>query len=524
MTELALMLAAAAVGFTIAQWLRLPVIPILLVLGFVVSLSGVAPDREVALFVVELGLAVLVFAAGIELNPRRFRHQTLPVLWVATAQFLVIGLAGFATAHLLGHTGVTALYIALAVAASSTLVVIRHLKTRQQMFEPFGRLVTGVLLIQDVLLIIAIVVLSRLEDGLGAVGDGLGGLAVLAAFAVALNAWVVPWVVNRLKLDEESLLLGGLALLFVFLGGCAFLGMPLIAGAFLAGFVLSAFPVNGLMRGLLGSISDFFQAIFFIAVGAVVVITDPSVVWQALALALVVLLLTPFVVAAVAEWQGFSCRAAVESGLLLAQASELSLVVALVGYGLGQLSMEVFSTIALASVITMVLTPFIANDAMTWFLLRWHPSRKSTVRQRAHENHVLVVGFGGGGMWVVKPLLAAGHKVLVIDDDPAVVQQLGIKKIACLRGDGSDPLLLDKAGAKKALLIIAAIPRTDDILKIIGMAEGTPVVARVFESASAEAVRRAGGTPVLTAQAAVEKFMEWFDKAEEGQPTVPAAD
>ena len=324
---------------------------------------------------------------------------------------------------------------------------------------------------------------------------------------------VFPWIERALRPDEETLLMISLGLLFAFLGASHALGIPLIAGAFLAGFVLSVFPINGLVRGLLGSLAEFFQAIFFAALGSVVVFSSPWIVLQALGFSLLVLLLTPLVVTILAEWQGLSSRSAIESGLLLAQTSELSLVLGIVGVAGGHLGMENFSVIALTCAITMILTSFLATDRVTWKLLHWHPGRQTSAGFFGFQNHAVLIGLGSSGMWVVKELKDAGHHVLVIDDDASVIAGCERNRIPCLRGDGSDPRILRLAGAREARLIVATLPRPTDVMKIIRFAGDVPVVARIFDAEDARAVQEAGGFPVLSSEAALEKFLEWFDKS-----------
>jgi len=517
MIDLAILLTLAAVGFGIARWLRLPVVPVLMAMGIAMSWMGGRVgggiDPELIRQTVELGLAFLLFTSGIELNPRRFQHQTRQVLWVSVVQFFLVGVAGYLAARLLAYDGVTAIYIAGTISASSTLVVLRQLKDRAQMYEPFGRLVTGVVLMQDLAMIVLVVVMAGVPGGVAGIGTGLGGLLVLLIAAVAGHRWIVPHAVKMLKPDDEVLLLIALAVLFGFLGLAQLVGAPLLAAAFLAGFALSAFPVNGLLRGLLGSLADFFQAIFFVALGLLVAVSDGTVFLHAAIFSVLILVITPPIVAAIAEWQGTSSRAGIESGLLLAQSSEFALVLGFSGLATGQISMETFSMIALVAVVTMTLTPFVATDRLAWRLLHVHPRwRRADTRGRM-KGHVLMLGFGSTGMWVAKPFIESGRQLLVVDDDPVVIEQLGKMNIPCLRGDASDVKLLQRAGAKDADLIISALPRTADVLKILANRRHTPVLARTFEASDAAKIRKAGGLPVLNAEAAMTAFFEWFDQS-----------
>jgi len=510
-----LLLLGAAFGLGIARWIRLPAIPILLVAGMLVGQIALLPEADILEQALILGLTFLVFVAGIELNPRRVGAQKRAALWVGFAQFLVLGGLGVGVAVAMGLELQTALYIGLALTASSTLVVVRLLQQRRQLFEPFGRLVIGVLLLQDLLVIILIGVLSRAPQGLGAMAVGLGAALFLVSLAYICLRWVVPFVVIRLKPDEEFLLLTVLALLFVFMGLADLLGLPVVAGAFLAGVSLSAFPVSGLIRGLLSSLSDFFLAIFFTAFGALLTLPSADELYLAVILIALVILATPLLVTIIAERAGLSSRPAIESGLLLAQTSEFSLVVALQGLVLGHVDGAVFRIVAFVTVVTMVLTPFISTDRLTWRLMRLYPSRPRVDRSTRPSGHILLLGCGDNGMPLLETLIASGKEVVVIDDDPAVIERLREGDVDCIRGDGTDLEILKAAGARDAKLIISTVRRPLENDTVLSYTSGIPLIARVFEPAEAEMIRARGGTPILYSEAAAKDFINWLDQADE---------
>jgi Kef-type K+ transport system membrane component KefB len=515
MVPLAMLLVGAAVGLGVAKWLRLPAIPLLVLSGLMLSVLGVLREAALLQDVLVLGLTVLVFVAGVELNPRRVGEQRRAALGVGFAQFFVLLVLGGFAALALGFALFESMYLALAITASSTLVVVRILQQRQQMFEPFGRLVIGVLLLQDLLVILLIPVLSRAPRGAAAALLGLLAALVLVALAWVCLRWVTPYLITRLRLDEEALLLTTLALLFVFLGLADLLGLPLVAGAFLAGVALSPFPVSGVLRGQLNSLSDFFHAVFFTALGAFLVLPSLMGLFQALVLALLVVLATPPLVTIVAERAGLSARPAIESGLLLAQTSEFSLVVALQALALGHVDQEVFTIVALITVATMILTPFLATDRNTWRLMAFHPLRQTARIDRPMRDHVLLLGCGDNGWPLLETLIGAGHEVLVVDDDPAVIDRLREGDIPSIRGDGSDYEVLHAANAREAKIIISTMRRPGDNTVLLDYVDGVPTLVRVFEPEDAERIRAHGGTPVLYSRAAAEDFLKWLEQAEE---------
>jgi Kef-type K+ transport system membrane component KefB len=516
MNLFALLLGAAAIAYGVAKYFRLPPVPVLIATGMSLSLSGMVPTElslgngEGAMNMLELGLVFLVFSSGVELNPKRFLKYRKAVVWVAFIQFILAMGIGFLCAKWMGLETLEAVYLGGGLAASSTLVVLRHLQMRKAMFEPYGRVVTGVLLLQDVALVLLIVLLSRVEGGVWDVGRGLLEVLLMGAVAWAAQRFVVPKLVFKFKPDEENLLLWLVAVLLGFVGVASWLKLPLIAGAFAGGFVFSAFPLNGLVRGQLSSLVDFFHAMFFVALGALLGIPDWEYWVQAGIYSMVVIFVTPPLVAIVAEWRGLNARAAIETGLLLAQTSEYSLLLGLSGVVLGHMSQETFSVLALTTVMTMTMTPILGRETVANFLLPFHPLRKKSKPVETPKGHILILGFGSAGMWTVKPLLAQGENVVVVDDDAAVCRVLARKNIAFIRGDGAEEEVLIKAGARDAKLVIASMRRVGDALTVLRHVRGVPVVARVFELEDERRVKAAGGIPVMNSEAAADTFMAWL--------------
>ena len=519
MTGLAILLLAAAVAFGLSKWIRLPVIPLLMLSGvgvrMLVEAGGVALPRELLREMVELGLAVLVFAAGAELSPRRMRGRTKPIVIVAVSQFLLLGLAGIVTATVLGYNLMTAFYLGCALSASSTLVVVRHLQTRRQMFEPYGRLVLGVLLLQDLFIILIMVALLKSPEGALISAFAVIKAVGLGVLALGLHKWFVPWLTRRVKLDDEELMLGALSMLFAFSGMAYLLELPFLVGALFAGFALSAFPMNGLVRGMLGSLSGFFLALFFISVGAFLVLPGPQMLVHSLIFILVLLLVTVVFVSVVAEAVGYSTRAAIETAVLLSQTSEFSLLLALTGVASGQISPELFSMIALITVSTMTLTPFISRDRVAWTLMRLHP-RYRTGEQACEtlSDHAVLLGYGRAGARLAQYFKAQKIPIVVVDDDAAVIRKLIQKGIPCVQGDGSDPLTIDRAHGREARVVICSMRRIRDAEAVLKHMRGSraKVLVRTFEPEEVALVEQAGGYPVRTAHASARTFLDWFEE------------
>jgi len=524
MMAVATLLFAAAVGFALSSRLRIPAVPLLIGAGVLVRVLGVEIDAVILQDILILGLTFLVFVTGTELSLRRVGEHLGAAVRVAFGQFALLFLCGVGVARALDFSWVEGAYLGVALGASSTLVVVRTLARRSESYAPFGRLVLGVLLVQDVIVILVVAALSQAGEGLMQAESSL-----LRTVGLGFAAWLcarhlMPLLIVRMGLDEEGILLVLLALLSIFVGGAYVLGVPLVAGAFFAGFAVSTFPVDGVIRGQLTSLSDFFLALFFTALGATLTLPSMRGVFIAIALVAVVLVATPLVVVAVGERAGLSARASIEGGLLLAQTSELSLVVMLVGAAQGHVDEMLVGVVTLVTVVTMAMTPFVARYRVVWWLMRHHPSRRK-LRAIAHrgeaDGKVVVLGAGAHTAPLLDELAARGIPAMVIDEDPLVVERIADAE-ACasaVRADAGDFAVLDSLGAANARVIISTLHRVQDNCALVKRYPGVPVLVRTFERSEALSIEAAGGVPIRYYEETVERFMEWYDGFEASSPT-----
>lgn len=518
MTTITIILAAAAVGFGLATWWRLPPAPLLILLGVALRVSGVFGGQSTLQNALLLGLAFLVFFVGTELDVTRVGDQRRTAVRVGFAHVTMLGGFGLVAAILLRFELLPALYLALAVTASSTLSVVTLLSQRQQTFEPFGRLVVGVLLLQDVLVILLLPVLTRATDGIAAISLGvLGTLALIGLTGVCIR-WISPLLLLRLELDEESTLLAVLAMLFGFVGLAHVMGLPLVTGAFLAGVALSGFPVSGMVRGQVTSLADFFLAVFFVTLGASVSLPGIRHLLLEAILLVGVLLVTPPLVMLIVRRAGLTARASIETAHLLAQCGEFSLVVALLGVERGHIGQNVLAVIVLVAIVTMTMTPLLATDAVTWRLMRSLPGRRRLARPARLRNHVLLLGCGRHMRQLLDQVRSQGQPLAVVDEDAGVVDALRVTGVTAIRGDGADYRVLRAVGARDARVIISTMRRQQDHERLLQFVSGPQVLVRVFDPAEADRCRELGATVVIESEAAAREFVEWFGRYFAPQP------
>jgi CPA2 family monovalent cation:H+ antiporter-2 len=517
MNGLTLLLLAAAFAFGVSRATRLPAIPLLLIAGFGLQLlaqwSNIQIAGEGLRHVIELGLAFLVFAAGIDLSPGRLKGRERAVFHVGFWQFFMLGWIGIAVALALGYPLIPSLYLGCALSASSTLVVVKQLQSQQCRFQSYGRLVVGVLLLQDVLIVFFLVVLARAAEGWLSTFINLGYLSMLVVLAVSLHFRVVPWVVRHLHLDDEERLLFALTLLFVFILLAIKTGLPYIVGGFLAGFALSAFPMNGLIRGMVDSLNSFFVALFFIGIGFLCSFPPAIYFAHAAIFAIVLIVVTIVLVTFIAEHMGFSTKASIQSGVLLSQTSEFSLMVMLSGVAIGQISQEVFSMFALITVSTMALTPYIARDGFVWFLMRLHPKARRRKNAPIHlQQHAIIIGFGQTGAKSLKMFQDANIPVIVVDDDPAIIHTLLQEGVSCIEGDGSQSSVLLQANVEKARFILLTLRGRSNIGSLLQKLNQYPaaVLVRSFDPETKSMAEAYDAVVVDAITAGTDALESWF--------------
>ncbi len=518
MVELTILLGLAAAGMGLSRWTEFPAVPFLIAGSLGLSATGLVGDPQFVEDVLFLSVSVLLFVVGTDLSLDRVGPFKPAALRIGLVQFSGLAAAGIGLALGLDYALPGALYLGLALAASSTIVGVRLLTRRQQLFEPFGRTVVGVLLLQDVLVVLLLPVLIQFPEGATAMLWSLGGTVLLLGGVAVVMKAVVPFLLEQ-EFDSETQLLTVLGVLFAFMGVGEALDVPRFAAAFLAGVSLSGFPFSGLVHSEMQPLYDFFAAIFFASLGMAATVPTWSLVGHAALFSGVVLLLTPLLVAVVGAWTGLVARPALESGLLLAQTSELSLVVGLQALVVGQIGGDVFGVIVLTTVLTMMATPLLTRESVVWELVRWHPSRRPDQLPEVPSGHVLLLGGGQSTRPILRLLRESAHEAVVIEEVPTVVDRLRARGVTCIRGDGGDVSVLLEAGAAQAEIIVSTL-RTpmvlEDLLHYVG--DTVPILVRVFEDRDAEWVDARGGTPTPFSDAAGEAFMTWFTQEHSSGP------
>jgi Kef-type K+ transport system membrane component KefB len=509
MTTLTLALVAAAVALAAATRLGLPVAPFAIAAGVLLSLVGGPIDERLVGEGMLLSATFLVFAVGTQLERQALTRYRPAAIGIAVLYLVVTAAIALAMARFVDIDLTTVVFLVLALGSSSTLLVVDLLRRRRQSFDPVGRLTTGVAVTQDAVVIAALALFVPAMAGTSELGFAALGGAGLFGLAWMFARWVAPAALVRGDLSDEEQLLVVLAALFVFMGIAWGAGLPIVLGAYVAGVVFSRFPVGGVVRGHVASFADFFTVLFFVLLGLLVGLPRPQDYLAEGILIATVLVVRPLLLLPILRRLQLTVRASLQAMTMLGQSGELGLIVAVVAVSQGLAGDELLPMVAVVVMVTMAMAPALSSGRVVSWLTHAYPRRRREPPP-GRRGHVIVIGAGAGGSVVLEELSRRGADVVVIDDDPAVIDALMARGVPAIRGDGTDIDVLRQAEADRAAAIVSTMRSDHEVL--LAHVSGVPVLMRVFSASEAERMRELGGLPVIEAELAAGKFLDWYEE------------
>ena len=476
-TEIALLLAAAAAAGALALALRQPVLIAYIAIGLIASPAalGLVDAHEQVDLLGRIGVAVLLFAVGLKLDLQHVRHIGPVALATGLGQLAFTIGVGFLIVLALGRPPLDALYVAVALTFSSTIIIVKLLSDKRELDTLHGRIAVGFLIVQDLAVVVAMMAMSGLAEGAD-VGtlDFLVSFALRVAVAAAVLYVAMRWVLPRLV----ALFARSLELLLVFAvawgtGGAAigeWAGFSQEAGAFLAGFSLASTGFRDAIAARLSPVRDFLLLFFFVDLGAQLDLgTLGDAIGPAVLLSAFVLVGNPLIVMAIMGWMGYRRRTSFLAGLTVAQISEFSIVFVAMGISLGHVGAEVLGLVTLVGLVTIAASTYMIQYSHALFerLSPWLRvfERRATDREAAMRDafagdgpQVVVFGLGRYGSRLADGLRARGLRVLGVDFDPEVVRGRDEAGSPTSFGDASDPEFVRSLPMRSARWAVATLP------------------------------------------------------------------
>lgn len=483
-SEFALLLLMSAVAGGVSLLLRQPLLIAYIVIGIVAgpAVFGLVTAHDQIDLLAQVGIAVLLFVVGLKLDLQHIRHIGPVALATGLGQLAFTICFGFGLTLLMGKGAMEAIYIAVALTFSSTIIIVKLLSDKRELDSLHGRIAVGFLIVQDLAVVLAMMVMSALRGG-GGGGDAdlfevaaslAGRVGLTIAGLYLLMRYLLPRLVSMMARSQELLLIFAIAwgTSLAALGEWA--GFSKEAGAFLAGFSLASTVYRDAINARLTGIRDFLLLFFFIDLGAKLDFsTLGSEIWPAAVLSLFVLIGNPLIVMAIMGYMGYRRRTGLLAGLTVAQISEFSIVFVAMGITLGHVGLEALGLTTLVGVITITISTYMILYSQSLYerlgpLLRVferrNPFREKALEEgRNEERHpdVIVFGLGRYGGHLIRSLAERGLHVLGVDFDPEVVSSLRSQGLSVHFGDSQDPDFLSNLPIAPGTLAISTLPDLD---------------------------------------------------------------
>ena len=519
--------AALILGY-ITQRLHLSPIVGYLLAGVAVGpyTPGFAADRGLAEQLAEVGVILLMFGVGLHFHFRELYEVRYVAIPGALVQSAVATALGAVTGRMLGWDWATGLIFGGAISVASTVVLIRVLSDNRDLHTRAGHIAVGWLVVEDLLTVVALVLMPALVgDGGGGLQGAVGALGVAALKIVALIATtfvvggrVIPWVLERIAATRSRELFT-LAILVIALGiavgSARVFGVSMALGAFLAGMIVgrSDFSMRAASEAL--PMRDAFAVLFFVSIGMIfdplAMLESPAALMATLA---IVLLAKPAAALAIVLVLRYPLRVALPVAISLAQIGEFSFILAALGKHLGVMPDEAVNTLVATAIISITLNPLLYRSIGP--VERWLASRYPTAIDVAIDDgadtgvpkqRAIVVGYGPVGQTVAQLLLDNEIEPTVIELNLDTVRRLKAFDVRAIYGDASRPEVLAEAGIARAasLILTSGAGSLDEevIRRAKELNPGVLVLARTQYVRELSKLQQAGADDAFSAEGEV---------------------
>jgi Kef-type K+ transport system membrane component KefB len=430
----------------------------------------------------ELGLILLLFMVGLEIDLKKLVSSGKPLIAAGIGQFVICVALGLLVAPWLGfqygNGSLAPVYVAVAAALSSTMIVVKLLYDKFELDTIPGRITLGILVFQDIWAILFLALQPNLRNPAPAllVLSVVKGLALIA-LALLMARFVLPSLFRWIARSPELMLIVALGWCFGIAAAASALDLSREMGALIAGISLSAFPYGLDVVAKIISLRDFFITLFFVALGAKIPRPTHELVTAAILLTVFLILSRFLSITPILHALQQGNRVSFVPALNLSQISEFSLVICAIGLTFNHIDAHTMSVIVYTLVITSVLSTYGIqyNHEIYSFLRPWMSRvgmRDLSDDEMSHPPHaesrpIFFLGFSRYASSLLHELIdedpVNAQRIGVVDFNPQVKQELDRRGIYNIYGDISHRDTLDHANVQSASVLICTIP--DSILK-----------------------------------------------------------
>ena len=436
---------------------------------------GLVQDEAAIDLIAEIGLILLLFIIGLEINVREVARAGRVIIVSGLLQVpLCAALAWLLFGGLTESTGgrFDRVYLVVAVSLSSTLIVVKLLYDKFEMSTFGGRVTLGILVFQDLWAIAFLAVQPNLHALAPAplVRSAAAGVGLVGA-AVVLSRYVLPALFRSIARSPELMLVTSMAWCFLVSGAAGYVGLSTAMGALVAGMVIAAFPYGTEVIGRLSGVRDFFLTLFFVALGLKIPQPSLRLVLLSFGIAAFVVASRLITVVPLLALLRLDIRTSGVVAINLGQMSEFSLVIVGLGASFGHVSRAIESLVLYALLLTAVVSTYaiLFNHRLATGLARlleliglrpWR-AQPGASAPPAHAREIFLLGVAREGIALLEHLAreapALKEHIVAVDFNPETLERLTTLGFESHYGDIANPETLRHAGIERAAVVVSSI-------------------------------------------------------------------
>lgn len=474
--NVSLIIGLVAIITILARIIKQPPIIAYLISGIFVGplflnyLNPSTVSLEVIQVLAQIGVALLLFIVGLSLDLRLLKNVGAVSTVTAIGQMALISAISFFIAIGFGFNNLTSIYIAAALAFSSTVVVVKILSDKREIDSLTGHISLGILIIQDIVAAIALLLFPLIDKGDSTlILLQLGKIIALTIIIFVTASFVTKKVFEHAAKNQETLFISGIAWALIIAALFDSLGLSLEIGALIAGMAVASSKYNLEISGKLKPLRDFFIVLFFVYFGSLLAPPiNSDIIQKALVFSALVFFGKPLIVMGFMRIMGYKKRTNFLTGFSLAQISEFSLILILLGFTLGHINQEIMSLTVLIAIFTIGLSSYTAYFSNTIYnsiastLNVFEGKRKEEKAHRRDAYYdVILIGAHRAGSKILETLKKMKLKFIVIDYNPKTINLLTEKGVPCIYGDVNDKEFINELKLAKVKMIISTVPSTE---------------------------------------------------------------
>ncbi|HTM63752.1 MAG TPA: cation:proton antiporter [Gammaproteobacteria bacterium] len=473
----ALLMLTTVIGL-LAVKLRQP-----LILAFIIAGIAAGPycfniivRKDEIDMLASFGITVLLFIVGLKLDIDAIKAFGKVVLLIGLGQMILTTGLGFLLAYILGMPVLPAFIVASATAFSSTIIIIKALSDREEVDSLFGRITIGILIVQDLVVVLAIIILSSLNIDAGTSNDLALGITMLLlkgigflSLIMLLMRGVLPAITEQFAVTRELMILFALTWAVLLAAAADTLGFGKEIGGFLAGVSLASTHYRESIASRLDTVRNLLLIFFFINLGAALQFDSLSNdIPAAIILSLFVLLMKPLIVMGLMGYARFRKHTSFMTAITMGQVSEFSLILAALAQSLGYISNNVVGLIIFMSIITIALSTYMINSSSSIynsisklfdiFERNIHLREDAVNKSHINKVDVIVYGFGRHGEYLSNLLETKGLKTMAVDFDPRKVKPHHHHAMPIRYGDAEDAEFVKTLPLDEVQWVVSTIP------------------------------------------------------------------